>query len=55
MAHPQRAAELIQYGNDIHTASMTYTWNNVYLYDKEFQLHIARHPMRSWGVMLQHA
>ena len=45
MYHPQRATELIQYGNDIHTASLTFTWDNVYMYDKEFRLHMDNHPM----------
>ena len=53
--HPYRVSELIQYANDIHTASLTFTWENVYTYDKEFRLHIAKHPMRSWSVILQHA
>ena len=53
--HPHHASELIQYSHDIHAASLTFTWDNVYLYDKEFRLHLARHPMRSWGVILQHA
>ena len=53
--HPQRATKLIQYSDDIHTASLTYVWDNVYQYDKEFRLHLARHPMRSWAVILQHA
>ena len=53
--HPQRASELIQYSHDIHAASLTFTWDNVYPYDKEFRLHLSKHTMRSWGVILQHA
>ena len=53
--HPQRALELIQYSHDIHSAFLTFIWENVYLYDKEFRLHLAKHPMRRWGVILQHA
>ena len=53
--HPQRASELIQYSHDIHAASLTYIWENVYQYDKEFRLHLARYPTRSWTVTLQHA
>ena len=52
---PQRASELIQYNHVIHTASMTYSWNNVYAYDIDFRLHMARHPQRSWSVILQQA
>ena len=53
--HPHRASELIQYSNDIHTASLSFTWDNVYMYDKEFRIHMGNHPMRSWTVILQHA
>ena len=53
--HPHRASELIQYSHNIHSASLTFIWDNVYNYDHEFRLHIARHPMRSWAVTLQHA
>ena len=52
---PQRASELIQYNHVIHTASMTYAWSNVYAYDIDFRLHMARHPQRSWSVILQQA
>ena len=53
--YPNKAAELIQYSHVIHTASLTYVWENVYLYDREFRLHISRHPQRSWSVILQQA
>lgn len=33
---PQRASELIEYNHIIHTAAMTYHWNNVYAYDIDF-------------------
>ena len=52
---PQIAYELIQYNHVIHTAALTYAWSNVYSYDIDFQLHMARHPMRSWSVILQQA
>ena len=52
-ANPQRAVELIEYNHVIHTASTTYIWDNVYLYDKEFRLHMARNPQRSWSIILQ--
>ena len=41
---PERATELVQYNHIIHTASQMYVWDNVYQYDKEFRLHISRHP-----------
>ena len=52
---PHRASELIQYNHVIHTASMTYSWSNVYAYEIDFRLHMARHPQRSWSVILQQA
>ena len=54
-AHPQRASKLIQYSHDIHVASLTFVWDNVYQYDKEFRLHLSKYPSRSWTVTLQHA
>ena len=54
-AHPHRASELIQYNHIIHTISMTYVWDNVYAYDKEFRMHLARHPECSWAIILQQA
>ena len=53
--YPNKAAELIQYSHVIHTASLSYVWDNVYLYDKEFRLHLSQHPSRSWSVILQQA
>ena len=52
-AHPSRASELVQYNHVIHTAAMAYSWDNVYLYDKDFRLHLARNPERSWALLLQ--
>ena len=51
----QKATELLQYNHTIHTASMAYTWENVYAYDKEFRRHIGCHPTRSWSIILQQA
>ena len=51
--YPAKSTELIQYNHIIHTASLTYVWENVYSYDKDFRLHISRHPTRSWGIILQ--
>ena len=52
---PDRSTELIQYNHIIHTASLTYVWENVYTYDKDFRLHMSRHPDCSWGIILQQA
>ena len=51
--NPTRAAELIQYNHVISTASSSYTWENVYKYDKHFRMHMARNPLRSWAIILQ--
>ena len=53
--YPGKATELLQYSHVIHTSSMSYAWDNVYAYDKEFHQHISRHPSRSWAVILQQA
>ena len=54
-AHPKKSSELIQYNHIIHSISLTYVWNNVYSYDKEFRLHLSKHPERNWSVILQQA
>ena len=41
---PEKASELLQYNHTIHMASMTYVWENVYAYDREFRHHISHHP-----------
>ena len=43
--YPDRASELIQYNHIIQTAALTYTWENVYLYDRDFRFHLARYPI----------
>ena len=48
-------AELIQYCHVIHTASLTFAWENVYYYDCEFRIHMSKYPERSWAVILQQA
>ena len=53
--HPDRSSELIQYNHVIFTAAMTFTWENVYSYDKEFRMHMSSFPERSWAVILQQA
>ena len=52
-AHPHRSWELIQYNHVIHTASLSYYWDNVYLYDKDFRIHLSHHPSHSWAIILQ--
>ena len=51
--YPHRATELIQYNHLIHTASLSFTWDNVYSYNKEFRMHMSNYPQRNWGVILQ--
>ena len=53
--YPLKAGELLQFSHVIHTASLTYHWENVYLYDREFRYHMSKHPQRSWSVILQQA
>ena len=54
-AHPHRSSELIQYNHIIHSIASQYIWENVYSYDKEFRLHLSKHPERSWAIILQQA
>ena len=54
-AHPNRASELMQYNFDIHSAAQSYSWDNVYAYDRDFRYHMSRNPGRSWGIALQRA
>ena len=53
--YPNKSTELIQYNHVIHTISLAYVWDNVYAYDKEFRLHMSKHPARNWSVILQQA
>ena len=53
--YPGWASELIQYNHIIHTAALSFTWENVYLYDRDFRMHISRFPNKSWAVILQQA
>ena len=52
-AHPYRAAELVQYHHLIHIASQSFVLDNVYLYDKDFQIHMSKHTNHSWAIILQ--
>ena len=50
MVHPQRAREIWQYISVINTASMAYSWENVYNYDITFRQLMEFNPSRSWAV-----
>ena len=53
---PGKAVELTQYGHIIFSASMSYMWDNVYAYDKDFRIHLSKFGnRRSWGIILQQA
>ena len=54
-SYPAKASELIQYNHTIYTAALSFAWDNVYHYDKEFRMHISKFPQRSWSVILQQA
>ena len=53
--YPAKASELIQYNHTIYTAALTFAWDNVYQYDKEFRMHVSKFPQRSWAIILQQA
>ena len=55
LEHPERAAEWIQYNHIIFTASVSYVWENVYTYDKEFHMHMSLFPDQNWAIILQQA
>ena len=54
-AFPGCSSELLQYNHIIYTTSTTYHWDNVYMYDKEFRVHMSHFPNRSWAIILQQA
>ena len=54
-ANPHRSSELIEYNHVIHTIASTHIWENVYMYDKDFRIHLACNPNRSWSIILQQA
>ena len=39
-----RSTELIEYNHVIHTILLSYSWDNVYMYDKDFHIHMSKHP-----------
>ena len=53
--NPDRAGELIEYNHVIHSIASSYVWDNVYAYDRDFRMHLSRHPSRSWAIILQQA
>ena len=53
--YPECTSELIQYGHMIQTATFSYAWENVALYDREFRRHMERYPDHICGVILQQA
>ena len=50
---PHRSTQLIQYNHIIHDIAQTYIWSNVYVYDMDFHIHMAKNPQKSWGIILQ--
>ena len=54
-ANPHRAAKLIEYNHVIHTISLSYIWENVHSYDKDFHRHMANFRHCSWAIILQQA
>ena len=52
---PEKAAELVEYNHVIHTISQMYVWENVYSYDRDFRIHMAKNPGRSSAVIIQHS
>ena len=54
-AYPNKATELIQYNHIIYTASLSFAWENIYLYNKEFRMHVSNFPQHSWSIILQQA
>ena len=53
--NPHRSSELIEYNHVIHTISSTYSWENVYQYNKDFRIHMSCNPECSWSIILQQA
>ena len=39
----------------VHSASTSFVWDNMYQYDKDFRMHMERHPQRSCSLILQQA
>ena len=54
-SYPTKAAELMQYCHIIHDASLSFPWENVYAYDRDFRMHISQNVGRSWAMILNQA
>lgn len=52
-ANPSRAPEILQYSYSIESAAQTYTWRNVYAYDKLLRHKMEKKPTRSWAKVHQ--
>ena len=48
--NPSRACKIWQYMSIINTASMSYSWDNVYHHDVVFRQLMEFNPSRSWAV-----
>ena len=53
--YPDRVPELVQYNHIIFTAAQSFTWDNVYLYNHEFRMHLSNFRECSWSIILQQA
>ena len=53
-ANPNRAREIWQYVDVIHTAVNSFAWDNVYNYDVTFRHLMEFNPSRSWAVTYNH-
>ena len=49
-ANPHRCAEIWQYVDSIHSASVTFAWENVAMYDYDFRRLMAKKPQRCWAM-----
>lgn len=50
--NPGRANQLYEYKYDIRDAANSFIWENVFDYDIEFRLHMAKHKDRDWSARL---
>ena len=53
-ANPERAGEIWQYIEVIHTAAAAYIWDNVAKYDYVFRHLMEYNPGRSWAITYSH-
>ena len=50
-ANPERSAEIMQYQHTIHTAAVSFIWENVAQYDFLFRTRLGKKPGRNWARM----